>query len=123
MGFNFGSALAGAAQGFLMTGNPVGAVAGGVGGGFTGGGVGAATGGLSNTALATAQSLYLAANTGEQVQNMAFQFALQQQSDAFDRMTSEKAETARETNTLRNVAMEQRKADITITREFIKSIV
>jgi len=130
-GFNIGGALAGAAQGLLMTGNPVGAIVGGVGGGF-GGGVGGPggaagttglTGGIANTALNAAENGYLAANTAEQIQNMGYQFALQQQSDAFDRMTAEKSETAREANALRDVSMEQRKADNEITKEFIKSIV
>jgi hypothetical protein len=34
----------------------------------------------------------------------------------------EKSEIMRESNTLRDVAMEQRKADLSITKEFIRSI-
>jgi hypothetical protein len=37
-------------------------------------------------------------------------------------MTSERSELLREQNALRDVAMEQRKADNAITKEFIKSI-
>ncbi len=37
-------------------------------------------------------------------------------------MMDEKSELMREGNTLREVAMEQRKADIQITKEFIRSI-
>lgn len=123
---NLGSVLAGAAQGFLMSGNPigagVGAIAGAVGGGATGG-TGNALSAAGNSILSSGQSAYLAANEQLQLQQLGFQYAEQQQADSFDNVTSEKSEIMRESNELRNVAMEQRKADNEITKEFIKSIV
>jgi hypothetical protein len=53
---------------------------------------------------------------------MLFQLQVQAQSQQFDEMTSERSELLREQNALRDVAMEQRKADNAITKEFIKSI-
>jgi hypothetical protein len=130
---NFGSVLAGAAQGFLMTGNPIGAgigaIAGAAGGsgalGASGvaGGVANTVSGLGNVAMSAGQTEYLAANEQLQQQQLAFQLAEQKQADSFDNVTSEKSEIMRESNELRNVAMEQRKADNEITKEFIKSIV
>jgi hypothetical protein len=122
---NLGSVLGGAVQGFLMTGNPigagVGAVAGALGGSTTGG-TSTALSGAGNSALVTGENAYLAANEQLQLQQLAFQYSEQQQSDSFDNVTSEKSEIMRESNELRNVAMEQRKADNEITKEFIKSI-
>lgn len=124
---NLGSVLTGAVQGFLMTGNPigagVGAVAGAIGGPSATGGTSSALSGAGNSILGAGQNAYLAENEQLQLQQLAFQFAEQQQSDSFDNVTSEKSEIMRESNELRNVAMEQRKADNEITKEFIKSIV
>ena len=53
---------------------------------------------------------------------MVFQLQLQAQAQQFDEMTSERSELLRETNTLRDVAMQQRKADNQIVKEFIRSI-
>jgi hypothetical protein len=123
---NFGSVLAGAAQGFLATGNPIGAgigaIAGAVTGSSTTGGLSTALSSAGNSALATGENAYLAANEQLQLQQLAFQYSEQQQADSFDNVTSEKSEIMRESNELRNVAMEQRKADNEITKEFIKSI-
>ena len=123
---NIGSMISGAAQGFLM-GGPVGAAVGGVGGAFSGsstaaGGAGNALSGAGNGMLATGQNAYLLANEQLQLQQLGFQYAQQQQADSFNNVTSEKSEIMRESNELRNVAMEQRKADNEITKEFIKSI-
>jgi hypothetical protein len=51
-----------------------------------------------------------------------FQLGVQKQANQFDMMTDEKSELQRESNTLREVSMEQRKADIGIMKEFIRSI-
>jgi hypothetical protein len=120
---SFGSIIAGAAQGFLV-GGPIGAGAGAIAGGLSGstGGAGNALSGAGNSMLQTGQNAYLAANEQLQLQQLAFQYAEQQQADSFDNVTSEKSEIMRESNELRNVAMEQRKADNEITKEFIKSI-
>lgn len=121
---NLGSILGGAAQGFLMTGNPIGAAIGAAGGAIGGGGTATGlAGGLSNTAMQTGDAAYLAATTQEQLQQLGFQYQQQVQADQFDNVTSEKSELLRESNELRNVSMEQRKADNEITKEFIKSII
>lgn len=119
---NLGNIIAGAAQGFLTTGNPIGAGVGAIAGAFGGSSTSNVLSGAGNSALQSAQDAYLAKTENLQIQNLAFQFAEQQQASRFDNVTSEKAEIMRETNELRNVAMEQKKADDAITKEFIKSI-
>jgi hypothetical protein len=111
---NIGGLLAGAATGLIS----------GVVGGLTGGvsNTGNILSGMGNSALSTGENAYLAANEQLQLQQLSFQYAEQQQADSFDNVTSEKSEIMRESNELRNVAMEQRKADNEITKEFIKSI-
>ena len=125
MGFNLGTAIGGALQGLAMTGNPIGAVAGGAAGGFAGGtggglisGLGSADNGLTSMTAAG----FLQGTQALDSQNMMFQLAMQSQSQQFDEMTTEKSELMREQNELRNVAMEQRKADNEITKAFIKTI-
>ncbi len=122
---SLGSIISGAAQGLLATANPIGAGVGAIVGAFGGSSGGSTANTLSsfgNSALTTGQNAYLAANEQLQLQQLAYQYAVQQQSDSFDNVTSEKSEIMRESNELRNVAMEQRKADNAITKEFIKSI-
>ncbi|MEA2785625.1 MAG: hypothetical protein QOF71_1729 [Candidatus Eremiobacteraeota bacterium] len=121
MGFNLLSAVAGAAQGAAMGGNPITIGAGALAGGF--GGTGASTvGGFSNGAQNMVNGGYLAGTEALNAQQMMFQLQLQAQSQQFDEMTSERSELLRETNTLRDVAMQQRKADNQIVKEFIRSI-
>jgi len=120
MGFNILGALGGAAMG-LATGNPVGVGLGAISGGFTGNGATAA-GGLSNNYQDLVNGGYLGATEALDAQQMVFQLQLQAQSQQFDEMTSERSELLREQNTLRDVAMQQRKADNEITKEFIRSI-
>jgi hypothetical protein len=121
MGFNLLSAVAGAAQGAAMGGNPLTIGAGALANGF--GGSGATTvGGFSNGAQNLLNGGYLAGTEALNAQQMVFQLQLQAQSQQFDEMTSERSELLRETNTLRDVAMQQRKADNQIVKEFIRSI-
>jgi hypothetical protein len=121
MGFNLLSAVAGAAQGAAMGGNPLTIGAGALAGGF--GGNGATTaGGFDNSAQNLINGGYLTATEALNAQQMMFQLQLQSQSQQFDEMTSERSELLRETNTLRDVAMQQRKADNQIVKEFIRSI-
>lgn len=116
--------VGGAAQGFSISGgNPYGAVAGGIIGAITGSGGGSsAVGNASNAALTASENGYLAATAAQQIGQMNFQLQQQQQANSFDDMTAEKSEMLRESNELRDVSMEQRKADTEITKEFIKSI-
>ncbi|HEY0380927.1 MAG TPA: hypothetical protein VGC72_01880 [Candidatus Elarobacter sp.] len=121
MGFNLLSAAAGAVQGAAMGGNPITIGAGALAGGF--GGNGATTvGGLGNGAQNLLNGGYLAGTEALNAQQLMFQLQLQSQSQQFDEMTSERSELLRETNTLRDVAMQQRKADNQIVKEFIRSI-
>ena len=125
MGFNLGTALGGAIQGLVMTGNPIGAIAGGAAGGFAGGGAGgviSGLGGIDNGLTGLTAAGFLQGTQALNSQNMMFQLAMQAQSQQFDEMTSERSELLRETNTLRDVAMQQRKADNQIVKEFIRSI-
>ncbi|HEX3462974.1 MAG TPA: hypothetical protein VHS78_02830 [Candidatus Elarobacter sp.] len=122
MGFNLLGAVAGAAQGAAMGGNPVAIGAGALTGGFTGSSAASTVGGFSNSAQNMVNGGYLAATEALNAQQMVFQLQLQGQAQQFDEMTSERSELLRETNTLRDVAMQQRKADNTIVKEFIRSI-
>ncbi|MBV8602267.1 MAG: hypothetical protein JO359_11950 [Candidatus Eremiobacteraeota bacterium] len=122
MGFNLLGALAGAAQGFAL-GGPAGAVAGGIGGGALGSGDPiSSTGNADNGLLSGWETDVLAQQDAMNRQMAYFQLAVQKQANQFNMMTEEKSELQREQNALREVAMEQRKADISITREFIRSI-
>jgi hypothetical protein len=121
MGFSILGALAGAAEGFAM-GGPGGALAGVVGGGFTGGNPIGSTGSIDNGLLSAWESNVLAQQDLMNEQMAYFQLGVQKQANQFNMMTDEKSELQREQNALREVAMEQRKADISITREFIRSI-
>jgi hypothetical protein len=120
MGFNLLGGILGAAQGAIF-GNPVSAAAGALTGGF--GSSGASTvGGASNSFQNLMNGGYLGATEALEAQQMMFQLQLQAQSQQFDEMTSERSELLRQSNTLRTVAMQQRKADNEITKEFIRSI-
>ena len=121
---SFLQVLGGAASGFLLSGgNPLGAVMGGVSAATTGNGsptTGA--GNLGNDAWNTFEDGILGQQELDNMQHAMFQLKLGEQSSAFNNMIDEKSELMREGNVLREVAMEQRKADIAITKEFIRSI-
>jgi hypothetical protein len=122
MSFNILGALSGAAQGFAL-GGPGGAIAGAVGGGVLGSGDPiSTTGNLGNGLLSGWESNVLAQQDALNEQMAYFQLGVQKQANQFDMMTDEKSELQRESNTLREVSMEQRKADIGIMKEFIRSI-
>ena len=122
MGFNLLGALGGAAQG-LALGGPAGAIAGGLGGGLLGSSSPiSTTGQLDNLGLSGWESGVLQQQDALNAQMAFFQLGVQRQANDFNMMTDEKSELQRESNALREVAMEQRKADISITREFIRSI-
>jgi hypothetical protein len=119
MGFNIGGGLLAGITGLLETGNPIAGVAMGVARGFGGGNV---TGEIGNSALAgldAQDEAFQISMYGEQIHH---QERMQAQSQAFDEMMDEKSEQMREVNTLRDVQMQQRKADSQITKKFIESI-
>jgi hypothetical protein len=122
MSFNILGALAGAAQGFAL-GGPGGAIAGaGLGGALGSGDPISTTGNLGNGMLSGWESNVLNQQDLMNEQMAYFQLSVQKQANQFDMMTDEKSELQRESNALREVAMEQRKADIGIMKEFIRSI-
>lgn len=122
MGFNLLTAIGGGLQGLAM-GGPVGAAVGAVSGGLTGSGNPVTgTGNLGNTGQSVWQSTILAQQDLDNFKNAEFNLQLQEQSSAFDNMMNEKSEMMHESNTLRDVAMSQRKADNEITKKFIETI-
>lgn len=123
MGFNLGAGVAGAAQGFMMSGNPWVAAADGAVSGFTGGATAAnGLGELGNAGLGGLNAWDESFQLSMYAQQIGHQEHMQVQSQAFDEMMDEKSEQMREVNTLRDVQMAQRKADNSITKKFIESI-
>ena len=120
MGFNIGRGLISGITGILETGNPVAGVAMGVAGAL--GGSGNAAGAAGNAALGLLDAQDEAFQVSMYGEAMHHQERMQAQSQAFDEMMSEKSEQMREVNTLRDVQMQQRKADNQITKKFIESI-
>ncbi|MGP6156551.1 MAG: hypothetical protein ACLPYS_03320 [Vulcanimicrobiaceae bacterium] len=124
---NLLNAIAGAATGLITTGNPVGAIAGGVQGALAGGGPSNAGNIQPSTdpTLAAQQVLdqgYEWAQLGLNAENMRHNLSMEWQSTMFNEAEDEKSEQLREMNTLRDVAMKQREADIGILKEFIKTV-
>jgi hypothetical protein len=123
---NILNAITGAATG-LITGGPIGAFAGGVQGAVAGGGESGA-GNISpstDPTLAAQQTLdqgYEWMQLGLNAENMRHNLAMEMQSTMFNEVEDEKSEQMREMNTLRDVAMKQRQADIGILKEFIKTV-
>jgi hypothetical protein len=122
MGFNPLSMVVGAATGFL-TGGPIGAAIGGA-VGATGGtnNLTSAVGNLGSTASSGWQSSILAMQDAQNAQNALYSFQINQQASQFNNMMDEKSEMMRESNSLRDVALEQKKADTQVTKKFIESI-
>jgi hypothetical protein len=121
-GNQFINGLMGAGETFVATGGNLCAT---VAGGLAGAATGSATstiGNIGNAGLDSAQQSYLNQTNVQEEQQLNFQLQMQQQANMFNDMTDEKSEIMREANTLRNVSMEQKKADTEITKEFIKSI-
>jgi hypothetical protein len=90
-------------------------------GGVVSGGVNGILGGTNGT-LNGALGANNIFNTGLQIQSMFAQDQLNLQSTIFDEAMNQQAEHMREINTLQDVAMQQRKADDSITKKFIESI-
>jgi hypothetical protein len=123
MGFNPLSMVVGAATGFL-TGGPVGAAIGGVAGAAgVSNGLTSTVGNLGNTASSGWQSGILAMQDAQNMQNALYSLQINAQASQFNNMMDEKSELMRESNTLRDVAIEQKKADTQITKKFIESII
>lgn len=106
----------------VETGNPY--IAAGVGAmsAFGGGSAGNVAGNLGNAALGGLNAADEAFQLSMYSQQMRHQEQMQMQSEAFDEMMDERSEQMRQVNTLRDVQMQQRKADDGITKKFIQSI-
>lgn len=124
MGFNIGGALLGGITGLFETGNPIGAAAMGIAGGLSRGGntAGNLAGNIGNGALGALDAQDEAFQVSMYAEQMRHQEQVQAQSQAFDEMMDERSEQMREVNTLRDVQMQQRKADDQITKKFIQTI-
>ena len=126
MGFNLLNGIAGAATGFLTTGNPVGALAGGVEAGMQGGPAGAGNLGPNNDPTLPLQQYADQMAEYDQfalnLENMRHNSAMQWQSTMFNELEDEKTEQLREMNVMRDVAMKQREADNSVLKEFIRTI-
>ena len=122
MGFNPLGMVVGAATG-LLTGGPLGAVAGGA-AGLTGGtnNLTSTVGNLGNAASSGWQSSILAMQDAQNEQNALYSLQINAQASQFNNMMDEKSEMMRESNTLRDVALEQKKADTQVMKKFIESI-
>jgi hypothetical protein len=80
------------------------------------------TGALGNGAMGALDAQDEAFQISMYAQEIQHQEQMQTQSEAFNEMMDEKSEQMREVNTLRDVQMQQRKADDGIVKKFIESI-
>jgi len=113
--------ILGNAAGGFIAGGPAGAIAGGLTGLFGG----SAPTGATNASDAASQmsvAQFEAAQTALQSQQLGQKLQDDTRSAMFNEALDNRSETMRESNELRTLSMEQRKADIKITDEFIKSI-
>ena len=127
MGFNLLSGIVNGGMTLLTTGNPIAAVAKGVSSTVSGGtaGNGGNISPTSDPTIAAQQQLdqaYEWAQLGLNAENMRHNLDMEWQSTLFNEAEDEKTEQMREMNTLRDVAMKQREADISVLKEFIKTV-
>lgn len=79
-------------------------------------------GNFENGAMDAGMQGYMASQTALFDQQLGFQNAMDWRSTMFDQVMDQRSETMREQNTVRNIELEQRKADNQITKKFIASI-
>ncbi|TAM58944.1 hypothetical protein EPN52_09930 [bacterium] len=79
-------------------------------------------GGMQNGMMDLGMQGYMASQSALFEQQLSFQNAMDWRASIFDQMMNERSETMREQNTIRDIDMEQRKADNQITKKFIMSI-
>jgi hypothetical protein len=113
------SALGGAAEGALLGGGG-GAIAGGI-SGLLGGG-GSMTGSIGNGELGAAMAASEQDQVNNEIDQMGFDSQMQWQNTVFNQMLEQKSQSMQQVNELRDVAMQQRKADDSITKEYIQAI-
>ena len=80
-------------------------------------------GNLGNTNSGAWQSSILALQDAQNEQNAIYSLQINQQASQFNNMMDEKSEMMRESNALRDVALEQKKADTQVMKKFIESII
>jgi len=115
--------LQGAESLFASGGNPIAAGAGALAGGLSSGAnAGTTAGSLGNTAIGALNAANEADTTAMYAENLRHQSKMQWEATWFNEMMDEKSERMRQMNELRDVQMEQRKADNQITKKFIQSI-
>ncbi len=117
---NLINTLVGGAVGYL-TGGPVGAAVG-IAQGATGANGTTGAGNLGNGLIGAANMASELDNAALISENLRHQSTMQWQSTWFNEMIDEKSEKMRQLNELRDLDMEQRKADGQITKKFIASI-
>lgn len=86
------------------------------------GNVNTAAGNGANALVGGLNASSEADNAALMAENLRHQSAMQWQSTWFNEMMDEKSEKMREMNELRDLDMEQRKADNQITKKFVSSI-
>ena len=118
---NFLNVVAGAGLGYL-TGGPAGALAGGLSAMQGGANIGTGAGNAGNAAIGALNAWSEGDNAKLYAENLQHQSKMQWESTWFNEMMDEKSEKMREMNTLRDLDMEQRKADNQITKKFITSV-
>ena len=123
MGFNPLGMVVGAATG-LLTGGPVGMAIGGAAGAVGGtNNLTSTVGNLGNSTSSAWQCSILAMQDAQNEQNALYSLQINAQASQFNNMMDEKSEMMRESNALRDVALEQKKADTQVMKKFIESIV
>jgi len=124
MAFNLLNGIVNGAESFFLSGgNPIAAGAGALAGGLsTGANANTGTGNLGNTAIGALNAANEADTTAMYAENLRHQSAMQWEATWFNEMMDEKSERMREMNEMRDLSMEQRKADNQITKKFIQSI-
>ncbi len=114
------STLGGVAEGALLGGGG-GAVLGGL-SGLLGGSASSLTGNASNAELQAAMAASEQDQVKNQIDQMGFDSQMQWQNTWFNQMLEQKSQSMEQVNELRDVAMQQRKADDSITKEYIQAI-
>lgn len=86
------------------------------------GGASSLAGNASNAELQVAMAGSEQDQVNNQINQMNFDNNMQRQGTWFNQMLEQKSQSMQQVNELRDVAMQQRKADDSITKEYIQSI-
>ncbi len=124
MSFNLLNGIVQGAESFFASGgNPIAGGAGALAGGLTSGAnTGTTVGNMGNGAIGALNAANEADTVAMYAENLRHQSAMQWEATWFNEMMDEKSERMRQMNELRDLTMEQRKADNQITKKFIQSI-